>query len=359
MSQFIVTAGKLNKRTAVPEFLPDPNNIAGFVNKNFTFEGEEVLEVPNPALGKWYKDKVGFFYWGGAIREVEASAAIAAIVPVTASRQVNYQKLMPNIPVDWMQTSGRNIKVAVLDTGFFLEHPDLAHLSSTAVVQDMGGNNNTIDKKGHGTHVVGLLGAKSTAADGIMGLIPQAQFFLYKVILDGVGFLDLFAEAAILDAIEKKVNIISMSFNVPSKEGSTLHNAIKKALENNITVVASAGENDNLIQESLVYPAEFKGVVSVGEASPDFAHSLHVPFNDQLDLMMPFVDQRSCWINDSNGMYRNLKGSSMATALVTGILASAMSFKNKEGNPLDELKNISPTFVSNIFDDPTLTIAKP
>ncbi|MEO6228535.1 MAG: S8 family serine peptidase [Ferruginibacter sp.] len=364
MPQFIVKAKRLNRRTVVPEFLPDPNNIVGFVNENFTFEGEEVTDVPNPALGKWYRDKVGHFYWGGAIMEVSGvrfvSPAIARSPDLSlVTGQVNYQKLLPIIPAEWMQTNGRNIKVAVLDTGFFLAHPDLDHLKTTAIVQDLGGNNNTTDKEGHGTHIVGLLGAKSTAANGIIGLIPQTKFFLYKVIRDDVGFIDLFAQAAILDAIEKKVDIISMSFNVPSKEESSLHNAIKMALKNNIIIVASAGENDNLIQESLVYPAQFEGVVSVGEVSADFARSVQVPFNNQLDLILPFVDQKSCWINDSFGLYRNLKGSSMATALVTGVLASAMSFKNKAGNPLDDLKNILPTFVSNIFNDPTLNIVKP
>jgi chitosanase len=71
MSRLIVKAKKLNKRNIVPLFLPDPNGIVGIVKENFIFEGEEVSSVPNPALGKWYKDRDNHFYWGGGLSEIE------------------------------------------------------------------------------------------------------------------------------------------------------------------------------------------------------------------------------------------------------------------------------------------------
>jgi subtilisin family serine protease len=336
----IVTAGKLNKRSSPVTDVSDKSNVVDIVRKGTKFESQ--AEVTN-VLGKWYQDKKGHFYWEGGVKELKT----------------NYQQLFSNIPTQWMQTNGRNIKIAVLDTGFFLDHADLAHLKPTVIVQDFGQNNNTKDNRGHGTHILGLLGARSSAPDGVNGLIPDAQFFLYKVVMDNVGFLDVFAEAAVLDAIHQKVDVISMSFNVPSKENSTFHEAIKKAIAANILVVASAGENDKLIQNSLVFPSEFEGVVSVGEADALFGQSLTKPFNDQLDLIMPLVDQRSCWINDSFGMYKELKGSSMATALVSGLLASSMSFTNKALDPLNELKNISPQFSNSIFNDLKLQTIKP
>ena len=72
MAQLIVKAKKLNKRKNVPAFLPDPGSIIGFVKENFIFEGEEVAIVPNPDLGKWYKDRDNNFYWGGGLNIHEA-----------------------------------------------------------------------------------------------------------------------------------------------------------------------------------------------------------------------------------------------------------------------------------------------
>lgn len=67
MLQLIVKAKKLNKRKSIPAFLPDPVSVIGFVKENFVFEGEEVEIVPNPGLGKWYKDRDNNFYWGGGL----------------------------------------------------------------------------------------------------------------------------------------------------------------------------------------------------------------------------------------------------------------------------------------------------
>jgi len=114
MAQFIVTAAKLNKRNVIPAFLPDANSIAGIVFKNFIFEGDEVTTVPNPGLGKWYKDRDGFFYWGGALAMVApptdaplppspspaplaGSFTVAQIKAATGATTANAQKFAPFI----------------------------------------------------------------------------------------------------------------------------------------------------------------------------------------------------------------------------------------------------------------------
>lgn len=356
MPRLIVTANRLNKRRSIPLHFPDPSGIIGEVFKGSIFEGFEVndSEIPNKALGKWFKDRDGHFYWGGGVSVSE----MLATAPPTIT-ELDYRTQFSFIPSAWMNTNGRNIKVAVLDTGFNTQHPDLVHLSNTMTVLDFGGNDSTSDRRGHGTHVLGLLGAMAAGTDGITGLIPEATFISYKIIRDEVGIIDMFVEAAILDAVNRGVDIINMSFDVPSSENSSLHNAVKKALEKKIVIVAAAGENDNLIQSSLVFPSQFAGVISVGEASAQFSQALSTDFNNQLDLIMPHVEQKSCWINDSFGQYRNLRGSSMAAALVTGILAANMSLTNKTSDPLIELKSIIPSFSKSIFDDAALKIIKP
>lgn len=67
MIQLIVKASKLNKRKYIPVSFTDKESIIGFVKEKFTFQGEEVKIVPNPALGKWYKDRDNIFYWGGGL----------------------------------------------------------------------------------------------------------------------------------------------------------------------------------------------------------------------------------------------------------------------------------------------------
>jgi GH25 family lysozyme M1 (1,4-beta-N-acetylmuramidase) len=66
MAELIVTVNKLNKRSSVPRSLSD-KNIVGTVQKGFRFEGTEISNVSDPALGNWYRDRDGFCYWGGGL----------------------------------------------------------------------------------------------------------------------------------------------------------------------------------------------------------------------------------------------------------------------------------------------------
>ncbi|MGO4293626.1 glycoside hydrolase family 25 protein [Chitinophaga sp. RAB17] len=65
--QLIVTVKKLNKRNRVPAKLTDKSSIIGTVLQGFKFEGTEVKNISDPSLGKWYKDRDGYFYWGGGL----------------------------------------------------------------------------------------------------------------------------------------------------------------------------------------------------------------------------------------------------------------------------------------------------
>ncbi|MDI3322703.1 glycoside hydrolase family 25 protein [Pinibacter soli] len=62
-----VSAKKLNKRSGFPPSLADKNNIVGVALQGFKFEGEETEDPTNPAIGKWYRDKAGIYYWGGGV----------------------------------------------------------------------------------------------------------------------------------------------------------------------------------------------------------------------------------------------------------------------------------------------------
>ncbi|MFZ4463238.1 MAG: chitosanase [Bacteroidales bacterium] len=71
MLKIIVTSKKLNRRKFIPAKLPEPLGINGTVLQGYTFTGIEVVPVPNPSLGKWYRDADNNFYWGGAVQIVE------------------------------------------------------------------------------------------------------------------------------------------------------------------------------------------------------------------------------------------------------------------------------------------------
>jgi subtilisin family serine protease len=347
-----VIVNRLNRRRSPVTDFRNKSNIVDVVNKGARFES--VNEIEN-MLGKWYKDQDGFFYWSAGVKIIDSPSNIS--VPTTDAL-VNYQQAFEALKSTWFEKKGRGVKIAVLDTGFFLDHPDLSHLKGKAVIKDFGGNGNTIDKEGHGTHVLGLLAADSVSKQGIIGMAPAADYFLYKVVRDQLGFIDSFATAAIEECIQNNVDVINLSFNVPSSAGSSLDTAIQKAINNKILLVAAAGENADLVQQSLVFPSQFSGVISTGVVDRNFISHSDLKFNSMLDLMMPFRNFRSCWFNDASGFYKEEKGSSMATALASGILASILTTNINKENALNELRNSIPTFSTQQFEDEKIKIYK-
>lgn len=77
MNKLIVTVNKLNKRTSVPASFSDKTNIAGTVNKDFTFIAEEVTGGDNAQAEKWYKDRNNYYYWGGGLKIIEDDTDVA------------------------------------------------------------------------------------------------------------------------------------------------------------------------------------------------------------------------------------------------------------------------------------------
>jgi GH25 family lysozyme M1 (1,4-beta-N-acetylmuramidase) len=86
--KLIVNVKKLNKRSSVPVSLAE-KNIIGTVLQGFRFEGEEISNVPNTALGKWYKDRDGSCYWGGGLT-IEPSKININISGLPINLPLNY-----------------------------------------------------------------------------------------------------------------------------------------------------------------------------------------------------------------------------------------------------------------------------
>lgn len=94
-------------------------------------------------------------------------------------------------------------KVAVLDTGVDIDHPDLAGrlAATTSFIAGEG----VADGHGHGTHVLGMVGGPIQPVGGVRyGVAPDAELLAAKVINDA-GIL-----AGIEWAIEQNCHVASM-----------------------------------------------------------------------------------------------------------------------------------------------------
>ncbi|MBO9128143.1 S8 family peptidase [Bacillus sp. 165] len=238
-------------------------------------------------------------------------------------------------PEVWDESEkGKGIVIAVLDTGCEPDHPDLVEriIDGYNFTSDHKSDvKNFADNNGHGTHVCGTIAASLNNA-GVVGMAPEVKLLVLKVLQgDGAG-----STKGIIDAIHyaldwrgpngEKVRIISMSLGGPEDE-TALHEAVKRAVEENVLVVCAAGnEGDGDDQTvELSYPGSYREVVSVGAVSLDKKLARFSNTNQDIDVVGPGEKILSTYLN---GKYAVLSGTSMATPHISG--AAALIIKQCE-----------------------------
>lgn len=236
-----------------------------------------------------------------------------------------------NAPFMWDKNiTGKNVKIAVIDTGCDMDHKDLQKniiSGRNFTTDDNGDVNKYNDYNGHGTHVCGTIaGIKNNT--GLVGVAPDAQLIILKALnRNGQGTLK-----GIIDAInyatKLNVDIISMSLGT-SNNVEELHKSIKSSVDKNILVVCAAGnEGDkNGLTDEYSYPAAYNEVISVGAVDFKRSASRFTNSNKEVDLVAPGVDIISTYMNNS---YASLSGTSMATPHITGALALLIEYSTKE-----------------------------
>lgn len=221
-------------------------------------------------------------------------------------------------------SDGDLVKIAILDSGITKNLEELEGISFEEF-NVLDPDSQIVDDLNHGTPIAGIIGAKGKK---FKGLTDHVKIFDVKVLdSKGQGKLENVI-AAINWSIEKKVQIINISFGFDS--GSLeLEKAVKKALANDIIIVASAGNQLGLKTD---FPARYKGVISVNSLNKDKQIS-NISSQGKVDFSAPGEEILSI---SSNGNYELYTGSSFATAFVSGSIASILS-QNKQLDIKDEL----------------------
>ncbi|MBC7336503.1 MAG: S8 family peptidase, partial [Clostridia bacterium] len=227
------------------------------------------------------------------------------------------------------------VKVAVLDTGIDLDHPDLQ--------ANIKGGINTIhprkspdDDNGHGTHVAGIIAAADNTV-GVIGTAPKAWLYAVKV-LDrrGSGYISDIIEG--LDwCIRNGMQIVNMSFGTATDVPS-LHEALVAAYNSGLVLVAAAG-NGGPQDDTVLYPARYEEVIAVSAVDGTDSIASWSSRGPEVELAAPGVDIYSTF---RSGTYRVLSGTSMASPHVAGTaalaIASGITDANDNGRINDEVR---------------------
>jgi len=286
----------------------------------------------------------------------------ATAVPDDTYYDLQWHYPLINLPQAWDYTTGdSNVIVAVVDTGVFLSHPDLAanlisgydFVSSTSISNDGDGIDNNPDDPGdnltpgyssfHGTHVAGTIAAVSNNNSGVTGVAQTISLMPVRVLgLGGGTSYDvtqgiLYAAGLANDSgttPAQPADIINLSLGGPGFSGAQ-QDAITDARNAGTTVIAAAGNQGS---NQAFYPAGYQGVISV--SAVDFNKSLapYSNYGGSIDVTAPGGDTSvdlngdgyldgvlSTMANDSSGVrepvYRFYQGTSMASPHVAGVVA--------------------------------------
>lgn len=245
-------------------------------------------------------------------------------VSVTMAETMDWGITSFGVPAIWSKSRGEGVRVAVLDTGAALNHPDLRDQIDEA--KDFSkSDNGPEDSNGHGTHCAGIVAAIDDG-QGVIGVAPRSRLMIGKVLgNDGSGKASNIARG-IRWAADSGAHIISMSFG-SSVADKAIANACRYAASKGVLLIAAAG-NEGPYDNTVGYPGGFPDTLCV--AAIDHARKLakYSSRGDQVDLAGPGTDVLSCY--PPRG-YAKLSGTSQATPFVAGVVALMVGRQLKSG----------------------------
>ncbi len=246
--------------------------------------------------------------------------------------------------------SKSKVVVAVIDTGINANHPALkdsiwlnpkeksgkagADNDNNGFANDVSGwdfasnSGKIIDQHGHGTHIAGIIAANGDGVHYFKGVCPGVKIMSLRYYNPkGTGLDNLKNTVrAINYAVDNGATIINYSGG-GAEYSKEEFEALKRAEDKGILVVAAAGNERSNADKNLYYPAAYalKNIISVtainekGEVLPSSNWGV-----EKVHLAAPGQNILS---TDNTGGYTFMTGTSQATAFVTGVAALLMTEK--------------------------------
>ncbi|MCP9489399.1 MAG: S8 family serine peptidase [Solirubrobacteraceae bacterium MAG38_C4-C5] len=225
--------------------------------------------------------------------------------------------------------SGEGIRVAILDTGCDLKHPDFAGRAITD--RSFIPGEAVQDANGHGTHCIGTsMGLKTAPTGPRYGVAYDAEIYAGKVLSDAGSGSDSQILGGIEWAIRNKCAVVSMSLGARTSPGqgfSRVFEAVAARAQDAGTLIIAAAGNDSNRPTSVIpvsHPANCPSIMAVAALDSSlkvarFSNRGINPSGGQIDIAAPGVDVYSSFPMATR--YRRLSGTSMATPHVAGVAA--------------------------------------
>ena len=214
---------------------------------------------------------------------------------------------------------GKDVRIAILDSGVEANHPMLGGLSladDVAIVEDgprlkaaPGGG---VDRFGHGTAIASIL----------RRVAPEAELGSFRVFGESLAARTAAITEGARLAMERGYHVLNCSFGCAISEHVLRHKSwVDEAYLGGVHIVAACNNHDFSRQE---WPGFFSSVITVNMArTSDDAELFHKP-GTLVEFAAHGIDVDVAWCD---GLVKKVTGSSFAAPRVAGMLACLLSVK--------------------------------
>ena len=217
------------------------------------------------------------------------------------------------------QELGAGVRVYIVDTGVNSSHTEFSGRLAPGYSAVGSDTTNTEDCNGHGTHVAGL------AAGTTYGAAKAATIVPVRVLgCDGNG--SLLGVLLGLDWVAKNTNVgepAVVNMSLGGEANIYLNNAVTSLTDQGLAFVVAAGNTGT--DACNTEPARVAGAITVAASSQNDTWPSFSNFGSCVDVVAPGVALTSAWIGSSSGVAGS-SGTSMSAAVVSGIVATQMSY---------------------------------
>ena len=242
-----------------------------------------------------------------------------------------------------------HVKVAVLDTGISLDHPELKEVllpgydfvdiidgAGRFMGDYTGADDLAADDVGHGTHVAGIIAGLGLAMPA--GVAPRCRVLPVRVLaamkrgsqVFGAGLVDNI-NAGVKWAVDQGVDVINMSLGVQHTGGGLPHQeVVDYAMRKGVTIVAASGNDGS---PKLYYPGAFEGVIAVGAMDEGGEVAAFSTYGRQVSFVAPGTNIYSSYLARD---YAFASGTSHAAPFVSGAVALLKSYARTKGRSLSD-----------------------
>jgi serine protease len=266
----------------------------------------------------------------------------------TGANAYGQSPVVPDADIDavdgWDIGTGEGMVVAVVDSGFDSDHPDLAgslwvNPAESCGTVDTDGNGKAGDCHGwnwytnsadidngtngsHGASVSGTVGARANNAMGLAGVAPDVT--IMPLVIGGGSTVDVLAGAeAIRYAVDHGADVINASWGgaVTGSALTALRSAVSYAAAHDVLVVAAAGNDSGNRDTNLVYPASLTdwNLITVGASTASDTVSTFSAYGaGSVDLFAPGTQ---VVVTTNTGGYGLASGTSFSSPIVAAAVA--------------------------------------